>query len=779
MHSRQVPGSVFLSHSTKDVEAANRLCSLLEERGLSCWIAPRDVRPGSSYGEEIVRGIEEADVLVLILSENANGSRAVANEVERAFSHKKTIIPVRIAPVTPSKALEFFVSTCQWVDAFGKAGLAQAATELADNILAQTKDPAATTPGPPAAAAKGRFSRSRVLVAAACFVAVLSLVPWVRRGRGPAVPAPPAASGGVHRGEMNEGLRYSAVVVGINDYGDFEGQGWNDLQAARGDAEAIAGALESGYGFSVTRLLDGDATRGALIAELDALSRMGPNDAVLVYFAGHGYFDKQMGEGYWIPSDARRTAGGRPAKGDWVWNSTITRILGASGARHILVVADSCYGGSLFRGEDAVLSEADAHWYRKAIETPSRYLIASGDLEPVLDSDGQHSAFARGILNFLRHDERRVFSSSELGLSLRTSVSATTGQMVQVGPLAVGSHAGGEFVFVRKGCAPELLASAMVPGRMGIRRDAGDTAVPPDRAERQRRLQDALMLGRDGATNAAQRIVGLFARQDNEDRVTQAVVAYLNQQSRKQARDNLRRLIDVLEKRKRAAADAGPAAPVTARPRVLACVGPAARQGGAESEGLALLYRVCLRSALEAQGGVQIVEREALEELLRELDIGSSDLSDAKGRLAIGRVLPAGTLLLGDLLSLDGKTRLFLRLADTETTRVLGSFTANPGEGEDVAAVCSDLAEQVVKKLAQAQPLSAPIEIEADGRARVGLGAFHGVREDTGFEVVSETGDILGRAELADVNEASSRVTVTWTAGDPPADGTFTVREIP
>ena len=109
---------VFISYSMADRELADEIGLLLEKRGLSCWIAPRDVSLGKPYGEEIIYGIEDSIAMVLVLSEHANQSAAVQNEVERAFSKGKTIIPVRIREVQPSKGLEFFVASAQWLDAW-------------------------------------------------------------------------------------------------------------------------------------------------------------------------------------------------------------------------------------------------------------------------------------------------------------------------------------------------------------------------------------------------------------------------------------------------------------------------------------------------------------------------------------------------------------------------------------------------------------------------------------------------------------------------------------
>jgi hypothetical protein len=112
--------TAFISHASADSERAQEICASLEARGLKCWIAPRDVRPGHDYGEEILYGIERSRCLVLVLSEAANQSIYVPREVERAVSYGRPIFPVRIEEIVPSRSLEFFVAGSQWVDAWGE-----------------------------------------------------------------------------------------------------------------------------------------------------------------------------------------------------------------------------------------------------------------------------------------------------------------------------------------------------------------------------------------------------------------------------------------------------------------------------------------------------------------------------------------------------------------------------------------------------------------------------------------------------------------------------------
>ena len=112
--------TAFISHSSKDKTTAEAICSFLESKGISCWIAPRDVTPGKNYGVAIVDAIDECGVFVLILSAESNKSGQVVREVERAASSNAVIIPVRVEPVQPSRDLEFYVSSSHWLDASQK-----------------------------------------------------------------------------------------------------------------------------------------------------------------------------------------------------------------------------------------------------------------------------------------------------------------------------------------------------------------------------------------------------------------------------------------------------------------------------------------------------------------------------------------------------------------------------------------------------------------------------------------------------------------------------------
>lgn len=109
---------VFISYCSEDKSVADEVCAGLESSGITCWIAPRDVRPGENWAGSIIKSISAAKVMVLIFSRHTNASRHVMNEIERAVSHRVTVVPFRIDEVKPSEDLELFISSCHWLDAF-------------------------------------------------------------------------------------------------------------------------------------------------------------------------------------------------------------------------------------------------------------------------------------------------------------------------------------------------------------------------------------------------------------------------------------------------------------------------------------------------------------------------------------------------------------------------------------------------------------------------------------------------------------------------------------
>jgi TolB-like protein len=108
---------VFISYASPDSAVAETVCEALERAGVTCWIAPRDVTPGTFYADEIVHAIDAAKAIVLILSQNAAESPHVLREVERAASKRHPVVSLRIDHAPLPAGLEYFLNTSQWLDA--------------------------------------------------------------------------------------------------------------------------------------------------------------------------------------------------------------------------------------------------------------------------------------------------------------------------------------------------------------------------------------------------------------------------------------------------------------------------------------------------------------------------------------------------------------------------------------------------------------------------------------------------------------------------------------
>jgi TolB-like protein len=108
---------VFLSYSTIDKTAADTVCSILEQKGVSCWMAPRDITVGLDFSEAIIDGIKSSKVFVLVYSSNSNNSKQVIREVDRAVNTGLPVITFRIEDIPLSKQLEYYLSTVHWLDA--------------------------------------------------------------------------------------------------------------------------------------------------------------------------------------------------------------------------------------------------------------------------------------------------------------------------------------------------------------------------------------------------------------------------------------------------------------------------------------------------------------------------------------------------------------------------------------------------------------------------------------------------------------------------------------
>jgi len=241
---------------------------------------------------------------------------------------------------------------------------------------------------------------------------------------------------------------YYALVIGIANY-----QHLPKLATPVNDATEVEKILRDTYGFHARLLLD--ATRDQIIEALDKDKHsLGPDDNLLIYYAGHGFYDKPEDQAYWAPVDA-----GQDTYARWIIATEITSRARAIAARHVLVVSDSCYSGQIAgRAADLRDGVADVRdpYLARMLEQASRNLLASGGNEPVSDSDtpghGNHSVFANALLRGLKEMSFARFSASELfDQYIRVQVPGRSRQMPQYTAIRDSGHDGGDFVFVRNG----------------------------------------------------------------------------------------------------------------------------------------------------------------------------------------------------------------------------------------------------------------------------------------------------------------------------------------
>lgn len=142
---------VFICHASEDRTPADQIVEALEAGGVTCWIAPRDVGAGEDYAAAIVTALESVNAMVLVMSVAANDSPHIRREVERAASLGKTIIPIRLQAVDPSKSLQYYISDAQWFNAFDgrvEDHLPRFVADVAARLVAVGVMPAISPAGP-------------------------------------------------------------------------------------------------------------------------------------------------------------------------------------------------------------------------------------------------------------------------------------------------------------------------------------------------------------------------------------------------------------------------------------------------------------------------------------------------------------------------------------------------------------------------------------------------------------------------------------------------------
>jgi TolB-like protein len=162
-----------VSYASHDAAVAQKVCAALEAAGFKCWIAPRDVVPGTLYADGIVGAIDESRVLVLILSKDAVASAHVGRELERAASKRHPIIALRTDTAPLTRAFEYFLNQSQWIEGGGSdAAIAKLVGAVGQHLAPGTATPQSNANHPTAVHRNAAVGR-RLWVIAAVVVTVL------------------------------------------------------------------------------------------------------------------------------------------------------------------------------------------------------------------------------------------------------------------------------------------------------------------------------------------------------------------------------------------------------------------------------------------------------------------------------------------------------------------------------------------------------------------------------------------------------------------------------
>ena len=231
---------------------------------------------------------------------------------------------------------------------------------------------------------------------------------------------------------------FYALIIGINNYKD---EAIMNLDQPISDATSLYNILTNKYTFDSERIFFlKDPGRAAIIDHLDKLVEMvSGNDNLLIFFAGHGWWDENRETGYWFPSDSRKSS-----TANWLRNSTLQEYIDDIGSRHTLLIADACFSGGIFKTRSA-FGDAPGS-IEKLYELPSRKAMTSGTLKEVPDK----SVFLQQLISSLERNNSKYISALQLFSDFRENVLNNSPNAPQYGVIQDTGDEGGEFIFILK-----------------------------------------------------------------------------------------------------------------------------------------------------------------------------------------------------------------------------------------------------------------------------------------------------------------------------------------
>ena len=237
--------------------------------------------------------------------------------------------------------------------------------------------------------------------------------------------------------------KYHAIIISENNYFDEK---FPDLIEPKNDADNLMSLLVSKYFFKsedITRLID--PTRANILDAIDQKRKtLSLDDNLIIFYAGHGYWDEVLKMGYWLPSDAKKDS-----KSNWVSNTDLTLYLSAFESNHVLLVADACFSGGIFKTRS--IGDMD-QGTKRLYELKSRKAITSGNLKEVPDN----SIFMKFFLKELELNQSTFLTSDQLFAKIRPNILNNSTTEPLYGVIHNTGDEGGEFVFYSPNAKEEI-----------------------------------------------------------------------------------------------------------------------------------------------------------------------------------------------------------------------------------------------------------------------------------------------------------------------------------
>jgi hypothetical protein len=233
--------------------------------------------------------------------------------------------------------------------------------------------------------------------------------------------------------------KYYALIIGVSNYTDTKIPGLDNEPLK--DAENLFNILSTRYIFEKDNVkLLKDPSYKQIIRTFDDLSKtITEADNLLIFYAGHGYYDDKKEIGYWLPSDAEHEY-----TDAWLYNSVLVDNIKKINSKHTLLISDACFSGSIFKTR--ALPNITEKAYQKKYELKSRNAITSGILKTVPNK----SIFFKYLSEKLANNTQTYLSASELFQQIEIPVGNNSPNVPQFGNIQNVGDEGGDFIFIKK-----------------------------------------------------------------------------------------------------------------------------------------------------------------------------------------------------------------------------------------------------------------------------------------------------------------------------------------